>query len=370
MDDRYDYGTFTPESGLFSAENKTKTSAFNKQFKNYGLKQGFIIKVYEIDDVSNMSKVTPEYDVAVMEQNEDGCQTVVTYRNIMPLDSFGGIADYFISKSRSRDKEELDPIKQKGNLALILCLDGNPDKAIMVGAISHANKKRKLTKEDGHALEWEFNGLNVQVADDGGFSINYRSKTDIDGKQTGKGGGSQFLVEGDGSIELNDGDGGKKNEKGVLEKSVKEKVEKFRLDKTKQTVSLTSRKDISIESYEGPLTVTTKGNQTFKTSADLLMEATGSAKMTAKSLEETYSGAHKENAQEYKGTFKTGFEVEAKQVKIKAPKVDILGEKIMLGAGGQPAVISSTVFFGVGFAGWPVFSNAIGPFSTAVLIKS
>jgi len=372
MDDRYSGNNWTPESGLFNPESQQKVSAFNKQFRNFSLKQGFVVNCYEVDDESNVAKNGPEYDVAAVEQNENGAQTLLTYRNVVPMQAFGGIADYFLFKQRKRDKnEDDDPIVQKGDIVLLLCTDGNPDKAIIVGSIGHGARARKLTKEDGNALVWEYNGMNFEVFDDGSSTLTYRSKTDIDGIQEGEGGGSQFKFEKDGSIELHDGDGGVRDKEGLMEDPKTDDVEKFRLDKTEMTATLNARKDITIKSSKGKIVGDAKDNIELKTAADYMLEATGSAKMTAKDFTGTYKGPYKVDAMEAKYTVKTKFEVKASaQIKMQANLMDLISPLVNVGGpGGKPAVIADTVFYGVGFLGWPTYSKAIGPFSTAVFIK-
>jgi hypothetical protein len=53
--------------------------------------------------------------------------------------------------------------------------------------------------------------------------------------------------------------------------------------------------------------------------------------------------------------------MQANNVQIQATKIDI-------GSGGTPAIIGTTQFIGIGNAGAPVVSSAMGPFSSVVTI--
>jgi hypothetical protein len=364
---RHGYG-WTPESGLFKPESNAKVSAFERQYSNFGLKQGIIVACYAHDHPRNVRKTGDEYDVLVTEQNKDGAQMPLLYPNVSALDSFGGVADFFQFRRRARPNGELDPNRQVGCLALLLCLDGNSEKAVLVGALHHGALARKIDAAEGNALEWEYNGVNFKVSDDGSFSVTYRSKTKADGTPEGKGGGSQVRVEGDGSVELHTGDGGGRDRYGKFDQVDGSEAERLRLNKTAQAAELRARKDVSISAGRSALLEGLAG-VTVKAGAQMVLDAIGSASISALSMEEEYKGNHKVSALGYSGSYKAKYELKTKLARIQAPIIELKGLVMAGGKGGTPAVTRNTKYYGTGYQGTPVMSRAIGPFSTKVLIK-
>jgi len=365
VDDFSGQDSYVPEAGLFDYESVDRVSAFNRQYKNFSLKQGFVVDLYDVDDEDNIGKVGPEYDILVFEQVEDGPQSPVLYKNAISADMFGGIADFFIFKRRKRPDEDNDPVIQKGSLVLLLCTDGNPDKAVIIGAIPHGGNKRRLKKADGQALEWEYNGLNVQVGDDGSISITQRGKTDIDGKQVTPL-GSQVTFGPDGSLTLHDGDGGARGEDGAMQPpSVG--TESIKLDKPGKKVTVNSGGDVSVTAA-AKISMEAGSDYSLKC-VKMAIEATGSAEMKALSFKGEFDTQYQLKSKMMQMEAEMMFMLKSKQVIIQSPIINILGQAINLGvAGGKPALNKDTKYFGTGFAGFPVMSSAVGPFSTGVLI--
>jgi hypothetical protein len=341
----------TLPSSLLSLESGEETGSFNHSFKNFSLKTGVIIACYDIDHKNNINKAGPEYDVSVYEQDEDRSVANTTYVNCTFIESFGGIGDFFEVKRRAPTKGDYKlkskVMEQNGAMVLLLCIDGISEKGIIIGAISHPKRKKLLTKELGHHLEGEFNGLNWQVNKDGALTVTFRSATDNDGKQADeKAAGSNLKMEKDGSIEVSDGN-----------------KEKIRIDKTKKTIDINAEADISATS-DASVNVTAKKNFNAKATADLLADAGGS--FTANS-----GGAFNIKATGALEVKAASVKVESEgDVKVKGTAVTIAAPSIMLGDGGTPALVLSTQFMGIGNLGAPVMCTAIGPFSSVVFIAS
>jgi phage gp45-like len=347
--------SFVPPSGLLSQISTSKISAFSKNMNNNSLRLGVIVKVHDIEDESNLSKVLPEYDVITTEQNKDMGQSFVTYTNCIAADSLGGIADFFEFKRRPSEKEDFkqtfDVNKHDGSMVLLLCLDGYTDKAIIISAITNVQRKTTLTKDNELHLEGEYNGLNWKVDKEGALTVTFRSATDSKGvPQDEQSGGTFVKMDKEGSIELNT--------------NLKEKdVTSVKLDKAKkditvtagQSISQTAQKDIKMAA-EGELSGSAKGSLSFVTE--------GAAKISAKSGL-TLDGS---SQVDIKGdtTKITG----GNMVQIEGGKLMINTPKVFIGQGGLPAVIGTTKFVGIGNKGSPVVCNAIGPFSSSVFIAS
>lgn len=317
-----------------------------KLSENMALRLGVVVEIYDMEDDQNISKMMPEYDVMAIEDDN-----TTIYKNCISIDSFGGAADYFMAKLRKpkdakKVKEKGSLKKQNGSIVLMLCIDGNSEQAVILGAVAHPDRKTgQLKKALGHHAEGEFNGLNYKVDKDGALTILFKAATDNDGKtKDAKAGGSSWKIEKDGSIQFSDGN-----------------KEFIRIDKTKKTISIAAESDISATS-DANVNITAKKNINAKATADILADAGGS--FTAKSggpFNITSGGPLSIKAPDMKVAVDNMFQLKASSVMISAPS-------IMVGDGGTPAVILTTIFMGIGNLGAPVISQAIGPFSASVFI--
>ena len=172
MDHILNTGAVLPSS-LLSKQNTSMVSAFNKIYNNVQLRAGVIIKTYDIDNENNSNKTSVEYDVLVLEQDKDNGTTPITYRKVISMDSFGGMADFFEFKRRPKTKEKsIDNMTDNdGQLVILLCLDGNAKKGIIIGGMKQAKRLTKLTAKAGLHLEGEYNGLNWKIDKDGAFTV-------------------------------------------------------------------------------------------------------------------------------------------------------------------------------------------------------
>jgi hypothetical protein len=360
-------------SSLFTvrSENDPENQFSSKIFGNNTLKVGAVIEVYEPEDKNNVSKASAEYDVMVIEQDKSNGINYSIYRNCLALDSFGSVADYFQVKYRKpKDSKKVrsnTKLKdQQGSIVLILCLDGNAEKAVIVGALAHPNRKKTLNKDSGHALEGEFNGIKYTIDKSGGLTITFKGATDGDGKPiSAKEGGSQIKIEKDGSVELNDAPLSEYDKAGNLKtnkasSAVSGEYEKVRIDKTAQSISQSARKDISATSGAN-VNISAKADVNMKMN-NLIAQAEGSVKY--KSAGEF--GVSTDSAFNLKAA--SGQVTLDDSLMIKSNNVNINAQTVSLGAGASPAVTMNTIFQGVGFAGVPVFSHSIGPYSSVVMI--
>ncbi len=136
-------------------------------------------------DEANLSGLTTEYDVYVFEQQEDRGSSIITYRNCMSAEGMGSITDFFertlrVRTNSSDQSKTINTKNQNGAVVLILCLDGMSEKAIIVGAVTHPDRKTTLAGKTAH-LEGQFNGVNIQVNDDGSANFTWNGPTNNDG---------------------------------------------------------------------------------------------------------------------------------------------------------------------------------------------
>ena len=310
------------------------------------IKIGIVLDVIEADGSNNIYGLSTEYTVMTISDHNNQ-----TYNNFLAADGFGGIADFFNKKLRptSNKKETLNKTElknQNGSIVLLMCIDGKAEQAIIVGSIDHPDRQHgKLTKDKGHHLEGEFNGVNWSIDKNGALTVTFKSATDNDGKpQDTKAGGANLKIEKDGSIQASDGN-----------------KETIRIDKTKKTISIAAESDISATS-DANVNLTAKAALNAKATADLLADAGGS--FNAKSggaFNITAGGAFALKAPNVSISSDGSAAIKGSSIQLSAPSVQV-------GNGGTPAIILTTQFMGIGNLGAPVISLAIGPFSSSVFI--
>jgi hypothetical protein len=231
MDNFLDNGTILP-SGLLSIGDQATMEGFNKTYRNTSLRMGIIVRSYSTSNPSNLLNLTTEYDVLVFEQNEDKGSTIITYKNCMSTEGMGSIADFFEKNLRVRDNTSgtnslIDTKNQNGAIALLLCLDGMSDKAIIVSAMTHPDRQTTLLNESPY-LEGEYNGANIKVNTDGSAVFTFKGATDNEGDPIDPTQGQTIVqVEKDGSFQLN------------------HSTITFRLDRN-GTATLTAEKDLDL----------------------------------------------------------------------------------------------------------------------------
>mgnify|MGYP000858669474 CR=1 FL=1 len=357
MSEFYNDNNKVMNSSLFSSKtSKEYGEAYRKNtFADTNLKQGIVIKVYEIDDKLNKTKKFPEYDVLVVEQKQNSTQEPIIYKHCIAIDKFGGIADYFEFKVRAVDgrKEDskapldIDFENQFGNMVLVLCQDGSTDKGVIVNSVPHPGRKTKLDKDAGVHLEGEYNGLNWQINKDGEFTITFKSKTNVKGEpQDETAGGTHLKIDKKGSVDIN------ANLEGDEETYIRMDKENKDLGlKAGANIGFTAKKDVAITA-DGGISGKAKGSVSF--------EAEGTAKVAAKSSL-TLEGKSEVTIKGGNLTADVGkiFTLAAET---------FLGGKVYVGDGGAPAVIGTTKFIGQGNHGAPVVCSAVGPFSSSVFI--
>lgn len=190
-------GTVLP-FGLLGSNDSAGMAAFNKTYKNTALRLGIVVKSYDVSNETNLSKLTTEYDVSVFEQEEDRGSTIITYKNCISAEGMGSIADFFertlrVKQNSSSDNGIINTTGQNGAVVLILCLDGMSEKAIIVGSVTHPDRKSTLAGQTAH-LEGEFNGVNIKVNQDGSAVFTFNGPTDNDGKPIGSAGPTSVTI--------------------------------------------------------------------------------------------------------------------------------------------------------------------------------
>lgn len=348
-------------SSLFSAD----VEAFNRVIKSTGsnvsLKVGVVISSFDIEDEENTTKSVKEYNVLVGEQDGNAPVTPHIYRNCRQLELFGNKADFFEYTYRKNQKEFEGPTpEEEGSLVLLLCINGNSTDALIIGSIRHPGRKTNLTKESGHHLEGEFNGVNWKVDKDGALTITYKSATDNKGvPQDEKAGGTFININKEGSVDINDGDDknyirmDKPNgNAGVLADN------NIGLTTTNKNIGLNAGESINLNAQKD-LIAAAEGKAAFTVKSSFDVEAEGPASVKAQSLNVESKSMIQMKAQSM-------YQLEAgSNAIIRAPQL-LLGP-----SPAQPALLAyDLVTLGIGNLGGPVISNVIAGFSASVIISS
>lgn len=150
---------------------------------NLALRVGEVVEIVYPDSQKNQSKSMIEYVVDVSHADGHGATITTRYFAVPVGNLFGGVADFTKYTLRSSTKDtSKNKIKTLGNgsKVTILCVNGRTTQAPIVGGAHDPNQPND-DKQDGHNYEFEFNGVNLLINDDGELTIKYQGPTDING---------------------------------------------------------------------------------------------------------------------------------------------------------------------------------------------
>lgn len=214
----------------------------------FAMREGVITKIYYPGDPGSTNSQVIEYDVRQWDENPNGVPYLGDAYRCVVLDTLGGKGDVMHWTLRvSEDQTDPDPVHQNGSNVLILCMHGNKQNGYIIGGSRHRQGKAQ-SKADGHQYEFEFNGWNMTVNNDGECIMTYKSKTNTDGApQDTEAGGTFMKFHADGSWELND-------------------------DKAIRVYTDKPNSDIIVENTGRDMFVTIKRDSNLKTDRDLNVE--------------------------------------------------------------------------------------------------
>lgn len=258
-------------NGLLGSNSEGMMSGFNRSYKNTQLRVGVVLETFVTTNTNNRSKLTTEYNVMVIEQNEDKGASTQLYRNCMSSEGLGSIADFFektIRKTKKKTKkgDAVNTKGQDGAIVLLLCLDGASDKALIIGFLTHPDRPTTLKTEEPR-LEGEYNGINIKVETDGSAKFTFRGATGNDGKPLDpKQGNTVLEVQKDGSIHFNH-----------------DTIDFLLKRSGDATLAITGNGNLTVNT-DKDITINAKGNVTANVTKDLIANcenATVTAKSTA-----------------------------------------------------------------------------------------
>jgi len=259
--------------GLLGCSGNDFARGFNSTYNNTALRVGMITNSYAYNDPLNISKLTTEYDVTVIQQDANRGVATINYRNCMSSEGFGSKADFFERNLRPRTqftgKGEPTNFKgQNGAIVLVLCLDALTEKALIIGSLTHPDRPTNLV-DTGPLLVGQFNGVKININEDGSCSLIFQGATDTNGKILDPNqGNTEIQIATDGSFQVD------------------HRNTTFRLDRN-GTTSLTTTSDINVTTSTGNVNLVvsqgnvnatvSQGNVTVTALKDILIQCQGTA---------------------------------------------------------------------------------------------
>lgn len=173
-------------------------------FNNIKLHQGEVRRIIYPNDAASVSKMFVEYDVLVYQQ-EMGTYAGKIYRNCTLINSIAGGADQSTWTLRASTQPVENLQESDGSRVVILCVEGSNNQPIILGGLRDERCAKDLSGQ--HFLNWEFNGVNFKINDDGSWSIVNKGKTtnlgEVDPKANKDGIGTTIKTEANGNITIN-----------------------------------------------------------------------------------------------------------------------------------------------------------------------
>jgi len=327
-----------PSSLVQQAENGD-FDYVKKLSSDFSLKMGVVIETIEITDEGNRTKVIPEYTVMVIEDDNTSI-----YDNCIAMESFGNAADFFTAKLRKTDKPQEvkskgSATKQNGAVVLVLCLNGQSEQGIIIGSLSHPNKKTPLTKDAGHHMEGEYNGINWQVNNDGELTVTFKSASSFKNNdveyQDNDAQGTFIKMDKTGSIDLNDNNG-----------------ENIKIDKANQNIEVNAENNES-HNIGKDFSLTSGANINLISSKDLIANISGQSDVSvekdinfiiknnfsckASKVEFEAKSKYSIKCQQFSVEGSTG-KLKVNNLVVQGSSVKINATSINLGSGGTPAL--------------------------------
>jgi len=177
-------------------------------FRNELFRNGEVVARVYPEDPRSLTKQFIEYDVAVPHY-ENGTASTKIYHQCLLANDLAGLADRSFRTLRvAEDGASLGV--GNGSKVTVLCLHGQQVQAVIVGGIRDERDSDRGRQAKGHHLEWEWNGVRVEIRDDGSLSVERRGPTDAEGgadTSRGENPGARIDVAADGGITAKSSDG-------------------------------------------------------------------------------------------------------------------------------------------------------------------
>ena len=173
-------------------------------YSNFIFRQGEVFEIIYPDSPKSVSKTFTEYNVLVAHYENEVIGHKL-YHNCRLINPLAGGADKCTWTLRASTKTVEDYKSSDGSKVLVLCVEGSYNRAVIVGGILD-ERCGGDSEKDGHHLNWNFNGVNFKVNDDGSWEIVNTGKNtnlgSLDGSVDKDGIGTTVKVEANGNFSV------------------------------------------------------------------------------------------------------------------------------------------------------------------------
>jgi hypothetical protein len=183
------------------------TSNFVRNYQEDSLRIGVIEEIIPPSSPQSRSKKQYEYIVGVLYYKGTSTLSYTKYYNCVQMDMFGSVADKYHSTLRKGTNDSSKAPFTKGAKVLILCVNSDTSQGVIVGGFPN-NNVSTADEQAGHHLSFEFNGIQVNINNEGELLLNRRGPTDENGKvlsESEEYGGAQVKLLSDGSVSISSG---------------------------------------------------------------------------------------------------------------------------------------------------------------------
>jgi len=184
--------------------------------QNFSLKMGQIINIHYPDENKDAPQDVITYDVMLTQKTANNIAQAPLI-NCVISNMFGGMSDYVEYSLRPNEKSMIgigaddNAEDLLGSVVVVLYVDGANETPLIVGGVFNKGKGSKVSKkDDGHFLDFVFNGVNVNINKNGELLIRKDGPTkangllDEDNKEGGtkEQAGSLIQIDKDGNINI------------------------------------------------------------------------------------------------------------------------------------------------------------------------
>ena len=342
---------------------------------NISMKEGVVVDVIYPDDARNLSKTSIEYNVVVLEYSQKQGTNIVQYKNCTTYDLFGTANNYlnYTLQPSSTDLNTLtnnnSPSAFKdGARVLLLCVGGlsMAGAAVIVGGRNNITSP-KYSSSDGQFYDFNFNGINYNVNNDGELTITFNSPSTQAGVQSNAAAaGTQIKIDKQGHFTVLDNKGQKISiDRDAQQISIGNGSESVVVDKGAKSITLKSGGDETFNAG-GKLDVTSGADMSISSGGALNVKSSGATNVNSGGAMQTQvSGQWQLQAQ---GNVQITALGEVTIIGAAGPVIASQGPLTMVGLGDVPvATVGTSTVIGVGNLGLPVVSNIItGSFTVFV----
>jgi phage baseplate assembly protein gpV len=252
-------------------QDRGEARGWTDGFTDAVLRFGEVKALVYPDSELSYSKQSLEYVVDVQYRDGNGNTTTSTYRGTTTSTLFGGKADRFQATLRpDNDEEDSSHKVGVGSKVVLLCINGDQSKALILGGIREADVLVPK-KEEGHNLFFEFNGVRFTIDKAGQPTLMFRGATKVDGSLDDgvdeNNGGTQVFITKEGNLTIAGPD-----DKQYIRLNHKDKKLEIQADDQWQ---VTVNGKISIESQKDILVKTSGGKMDIETAKDVNIKSSG-----------------------------------------------------------------------------------------------